>query len=111
MNDKKTIEKLNHIREDYKTGKINTKDLIEELKILREMVKDLDPDPLVVKVLRLTYEYLTENDVFNIQFLEENSDDDISDFEYLLELLLHAENEYNREELRELSDVLKSTNA
>ncbi len=86
---------------------VSTPKLVDALKELRELVKEQDPDPLVVKVLRLTYEYLEQNGVFNISFLEDPDASNISNLEYLLELIDHADNEYNREELRELSNVLK----
>lgn len=88
-------------------AKLDTPKLIEALQELRELVKEKDPDPLVVKVLRLTYEYLEQNGAFNISFLEDPDASNISNLEYLLELIDHADNEYNREELRELSNVLK----
>lgn len=102
---KETQNKLAEIRK--KAAKIDTAELIGHLKELRELVKEKDPDPLVVKTLRLTYEYLEMNGVFNISFLEDPDASNISNLEYLLELIEHADNEYNREELRELSDVLK----
>lgn len=102
---KETRDKMAEIRE--KAGKMDTPKLVEELKELRELVKDQDPDPLVVKVLRLTFEYLEQNGEFNISFLEDPDASNISNLEYLLELIDHADNEYNREELRELSNVLK----
>lgn len=102
---KETRDKMAEIRKN--AGKLDTPKLVEELKELRELVKDQDPDPLVVKVLRLTYEYLEQNGVFNISFLEDPDASNISNLEYLLELIDHADNEYNREELRELSNVLK----
>lgn len=106
MNAPETKKKLSDIQAAVKAGKLDNAALIAELKELREKVKDIDPDPLVVKVLRLTYEYMEANGEFNIQFLEEG-DNSMTDFEYLLGLIEHASNEYNREELRELATVLK----
>jgi hypothetical protein len=107
MKDIKTINKLHNIIEDYNKNSLSSAELIDELNMLREMVKENDQDPLVVKAIRLTYEYIEMNGEFNIQFLEERNEEDIDDFIYLLNLLEHAENEYNREELREVCNVLK----
>lgn len=107
MKEKVTIKKMNAIKEAVKKNSLDNEQLIAELQELRELVKDQDPDPLVVKSLRLTYEYLEMNGKFNIQFLDEEDDLGMSDFEYLLELIGNAENESNREELREYVTAIK----
>lgn len=107
MNDKSTIDKMTAIREAVSKDNWDVAKIIAELKALRELVKENDPDPLVVKSLRLTYEYLEANGTFNIQFLDEEDDLGMNDFEYLLELIAHAENEGNREELREYVETIK----
>ncbi len=107
MKEQITIKKMKAIKEAVHNNKWDNNQTIAELKELRELVKEQDPDPLVVKSLRLTYEYLEMNGKFNIQFLDDEEDLGMNDFEYLLELIGNAENESNREELREYVEAIK----
>lgn len=107
MKEQVTIRKMKAIKEAVKKNTMDNEQLIAALQELRELVKDQDPDPLVVKSLRYTYEYLEMHGKFNIQFLDEEDDLGMSDFQYLLELIGNAENESNREELREYVAAVK----
>ncbi|MCB0478144.1 MAG: hypothetical protein KDC84_08270 [Crocinitomicaceae bacterium] len=90
--------------------------LIPDLKKLREWALK-EEDPLVTKVIRLSYEYIEENECFDISvakdedeegnefYLEPGSDEE--NFSYLLNLLVNNENEYNREEIRDYRTQLK----
>lgn len=89
--------------------------LVEDLKELRELALK-EQDPLVVKVLRLSYEYLTENNSFDVQAQfdedEEGNEypieiDDKENFLYLLNLLKNAEHKINREEIKDYRSALK----
>jgi hypothetical protein len=75
-----------------------------------------EQDPLVTKVLRLTYEYLQENDAFDIQAQYDEDEDgneyplEIEDNEnllYLLNLLINADHKLNREEIKDYRTALK----
>lgn len=75
-----------------------------------------EEDPLVTKVLRLIYEYVEENEAFDVEVnLEEEDDDedgmeavavevepmtDTENLVYLLELIKRSDNAYNREEIK-----------
>lgn len=107
MKEKVTIKKMQAIKEAIGKNSLDNDQLIAELQALRELVKEHDPDPLVVKSLRLTYEYLEMNGKFNIQFLDEEDDLGMTDLQYLMELIGNAENESNREELREYVTAIK----
>ncbi|MBI2257392.1 MAG: hypothetical protein HYU67_00660 [Flavobacteriia bacterium] len=94
---------------------LEAKDLIKDLKELRENALK-EQDPLVVKVLRLTYEYLTENESFDVQAqFEEDEEgneypieiDDKENLLYLLNLLKNAEHKINREEIKDYRSSLK----
>lgn len=65
-------------------------------------------DPTVVKICRLAKEYIAANGNFDLGYVEEEEIGDMSDIEYLIELLLHIDNEANREEVREIRDRLKA---
>jgi len=89
--------------------------LIDDLKELREYALK-EQDPLVTKVLRLTYEFLTENDSFDVQAQYEEDDEgneyplEIEGTEnllYLLNLLKNADHKINREEIKDYRTALK----
>jgi hypothetical protein len=89
--------------------------LIDELKALREhAIKE--QDPLVTKVLRLTYEFLGENSAFDVQaqFDEDEEGNEYpmeiegkENFLYLLNLLKNADHKINREEIKDYRTALK----
>ena len=110
MEDKKILKKIAAIQKDLQKSGLVLDTTITELKELREMVKDLDKYPLIVKALRLTYEYMEVHETFDIQFLEDN-DEPVENLVYLLQLIEHPDNKYNRDEIRELTEVIKGTEA
>jgi hypothetical protein len=107
------LEKI--IAEIEKNG-INVESLVPQLQQVREHAL-AEADPLVTKVLRLTYEYLEENDgAFDIQAQYEEDEEggeyplEIEDQEnlvYLLNLLIHSDNKINREEIKDYRTALK----
>ena len=89
--------------------------LIDDLKELRVFALK-EQDPLVTKVLRLTYEYLGENQAFDIQAQYEEDEEgneypieieDKDNLLYLLNLLKNAEHKINREEIKDYRTALK----
>lgn len=91
--------------------------LIDDLKALRELALK-EQDPLVTKALRLTYEYLLENQSFDIEVQYEEDEDggeyplEIDDKEnllYFLNLLLDADHKINREEIKDYRTALKES--
>ena len=109
-------EKLSAIISLVEKKGVDNPKLIEELKSLRVMALT-EKDPLVVKVLRLTYEFLTENSAFNVQAQYEEDEEgneypiEIEEKEnllYLLNLLKNAEHKVNREELKDYRTSLKA---
>ncbi len=63
-----------------------------------------EEDPLVTKLLRLSKEYIEQNEVFDLVF--DGPEEDENKFSYFLNLLKGSENKYNREELGEVRDIL-----
>ena len=59
-------QKLEQIIADVEKKGLEAPKLIDDLKELREMAL-LEQDPLVVKSLRLTYEFLQENECFDVE--------------------------------------------
>lgn len=108
----KKLESL--IKKVEKDG-VKTTKLVEDLKELRVLALE-EKDPLVTKVLRLSYEYITEKKSFSVQAQYEEDEEEneypieIEDNEnllYLLNLLTNAEHKINREEIKDYRTALK----
>lgn len=59
------------------------------------------PDPLVTRLLRMTYEHLEKHSDFKINYLEE-AENSTEQLTYLLSLMTDAKHNLNREELQEI---------
>ncbi|MDX2360566.1 MAG: hypothetical protein QNK23_07150 [Crocinitomicaceae bacterium] len=108
-------QKLESIIKNVEKDGIQAKKLVEDLKELREYALK-EQDPLVTKVLRLSYEFLTENNSFNVQAQYEEDEEeneypieieDNDNFLYLLNLLVRADHKVNREEIKDYRSALK----
>lgn len=110
-------KKLDSIIEKVEKQGILADGLIDDLKELREFALK-EQDPLVTKVIRLTYEYLTENEAYDVQAQYEEDEEgneyplEIEDQEnllYLLNLLKNADHKINREEIKDYRTALKDS--
>ena len=99
--------KLDSIIEDVEKNGVKAPNLVDDLKELREFALK-EQDPLVTKVLRLSYEFVTENGNFDVQAqFEEDEEENEYPIEieekenllYLLNLLKKADHKINREEI------------
>jgi len=108
-------QKLEQIIANVEKKGLAAPQLIEDLKELREMAL-LEQDPLVVKVLRLTYEFIQENECFDVEAQYEEDEegneypieiDDKENLLYILNLLKNAEHKINREEIKDYRSALK----
>jgi hypothetical protein len=108
-------KKLDEIIAKVEKKGVEAPKLIEDLKELREYALK-EQDPLVTKVLRLTYEFLGENNVFDVQAQYEEDEegneypieiDDKENLLYLLNLLKNADHKINREEIKDYRTALK----
>jgi hypothetical protein len=108
-------KKLEAIIKKVEKDGVAAKGLIVDLKDLRETAKK-EEDPLVTKVLRLTYEYLAENEAFDVegQFDEDEEGNEYpieveqnENLLYLLNLLTNADHKINREEIKDYRTALK----
>ncbi|MDX1349104.1 MAG: hypothetical protein R3279_02590 [Putridiphycobacter sp.] len=94
----------------------NAEKIIDALKEIREYALK-ETDPLLAKVCRLSYEYIAENDCFDHTVEKEEDEEgeeyllepgtDAENFTYLLQLIRQSENDYNREEIKEMRTWLK----
>ncbi|MNE60452.1 hypothetical protein D3C87_09500 [compost metagenome] len=108
-------KKLETIISKVESEGIAYKELVEDLKELREQALK-EQDPLVVKVLRLSYEFLQDRKAFDVQAQYEEDEEgneypleieDQENFLYLLNLLKNAEHKINREEIKDYRTALK----
>ncbi len=108
-------KKLDAIISKVEKEGISANGLVEDLKELREYALK-EQDPLVTKVLRLTYEYLIENNSFDVQAQYEEDEEeneypieieDLDNLLYLLNLLKNADHKINREEIKDYRTALK----
>ncbi|MCJ8289714.1 MAG: hypothetical protein HRT58_04130 [Crocinitomicaceae bacterium] len=107
--------KLDSIIEDVEKNGVKAPNLVDDLKELREFALK-EQDPLVTKVLRLSYEFVTENGNFDVQAqFEEDEEENEYPIEieekenllYLLNLLKKADHKINREEIKDYRTALK----
>jgi hypothetical protein len=108
-------QKLDALISNVEQHGVSAPNLVQDLKDLRESAL-LEQDPLVVKVLRLTYEFLEENNAFDVEAQYEEDEegneypieiDDKENLLYLLNLLKNAEHKINREEIKDYRTSLK----
>lgn len=108
-------KKLESIIKKVEKDGLSAKNLIEDLKELRGYALQ-EQDPLVTKVLRLSYEYISENGSFDVQAQYEEDEEgneypleieDTENFLYLLNLLLRSDHKVNREEIKDYRTALK----
>ncbi|WP_062058045.1 hypothetical protein [Aquimarina longa] len=121
MENKKAIKLVDKILEDLEKTGINTDILIEDIKTLRSYALE-EQIPLVVKVLRYTYEHIEKNNSFLIPIPddepiddEENTElttnnevavDPIESLKYLISLTKSLKNRMNISDLKEYRDAL-----
>lgn len=108
-------KKLETIISNVEKEGIAYKGVVDDLKELREQALK-EQDPLVVKVLRLSYEFLQDRNAFDVQAQYEEDEEgneypleieDQENFLYLLNLLKNAEHKINREEIKDYRTALK----
>lgn len=117
MENKKAIKLIDKILKDLDKTGINTDVLIDDIKELRTYALEAQI-PLVVKVLRLTYEHIEGNNSFLIPMLDdepieedsavEASDDasPVESLKYLILLIRNLNNKANIADLKEYRDLL-----
>lgn len=119
MENKKAIKVIDKILKDLDKTGINTEDLIDDIKELRTYALE-EQIPLVVKVLRLTYEHIEENDAFLIPMLDDepieedasieasNDESPVESLKYLISLIRNLNNKANIADLKEYRDLLNN---
>lgn len=124
LENKKAIKLIDNILQDLDKNGINTDSLIDSLKELRSYALE-EQVPLVVKVLRYTYEHIEQNDSFLIPIpddepiedeLEEGVESEktavatevnpIESLKYLVSLTKSLTNKTNISDLKSYRDAL-----
>ncbi len=119
LENKKAIKLVDKILVDLEQTGINTDALIEDLKTLRSYALE-EQIPLVVKVLRFTYEHIEANDSFLIPIpddepIDEDTEgvsnaeevkDPVESLKYLVSLTKSLKNRTNISDLKEYRDAL-----
>ena len=103
------IQKL--LDKGFETAKI-----VKHLQELRPFALE-EEDPLVTKVIRLSFEHIETHESFQFMAGAEEDEEgeeipvepgeDKDNLNYLLELLLKSDNKFNREEIKEFRTQLK----
>ena len=103
--------KIESIKTAYETnGSVNDA-IIEEMRALRELFKQTEQQPTIVKSIRLVYEHIQHHGSLDgLRYWEEEEielDEQNPSFLYYVDLLPKPSNKYNREEIKELILQLK----
>jgi len=102
-------EKANKILDkalaDLAKSGIKPANLIPYLQEAREFALK-EEDPLVTRALRLAWQHIESNKGFLLAFLEESETQE-ENLEFFLSLCARCENDRNRDELREMTNMLQ----
>jgi hypothetical protein len=105
MREAKANLAVNNLLKDV-TKKFDADKVIAQLAGIRVLALE-EEDPTVVKICRLASEYISEKKNFDLGYVAEEEIGDMTDMEYLLELMLKVERPANREEIQEIRDKIK----
>ncbi|MDD7884934.1 hypothetical protein [Flavivirga sp. 57AJ16] len=117
MENKKAIELIDKILGNLDKTGINTETLIDDIKELRSYALE-EQIPLVVKVLRYTYEHIEKYNSFLIPILDDEPVDEdgyieekedvspVESLKYLIALIKNLNNKVNISDLKEYRDLL-----
>lgn len=117
MENKQAIKLVDKILVNLDQTGINTETLVDDIKELRTYALE-EQVPLVVKVLRYTYEHIEENNTFLIPILndepleevdtinENENDTPVESLKYLIALTRNLKNKGNISDLKEYKELL-----
>jgi len=106
MREAKANLAINNLLKDVQKKFDNDK-VVSQLQEIRELGLE-EEDPTIVKICRLASEFIQAKEGFDVGYVAEEEIGDMSDMEYLLELMLKVEKKENREEIQEMRDKIKA---
>jgi hypothetical protein len=114
LENKKAIKLVDKILNNLDKTGINAETLIDDIKELRSYALE-EQIPLVVKVLRLTYEHIEQTNSFFIpipnddEVEEDNMENEpVESLKYLLSLIKNLNNKINVSDLKDYRDSLNN---
>lgn len=120
MENPKAHKLLNKIQRDLMLNGFEAENIIADLKMLRPYAVE-EKNPVLAKVIRLTYEHIEEYHSFYIGIPEDEpvegfeeehqwtpEEDPTESLDYLLSLMAEPKNKINAMELREYSNALQA---
>ena len=105
MREAKANLAINNLLKDV-SKKFDADKTVAQLADIRVLALE-EQDPTIVKICRLASEYIAEHSNFDLGYVAEEEIGDMSDIEYLLELMLKVDKPANREEIQEIRDKIK----
>jgi hypothetical protein len=106
MQSKEANDILAKIQKSVDKSGIDADSMISQLQKAREYALK-ENDPLLTRALRLAWQHLEANGGFEISYLEEAETQE-ENFSYMLALMQKSDNTYNRDELREMTNLMQS---
>jgi hypothetical protein len=106
MQSKEANDILAKIQKSVDKSGIDADSMIPQLQKAREYALK-ENDPLLTRALRLAWQHLEANGGFEISYLEEAETQE-ENFSYMLALMQKSDNTYNRDELREMTNLMQS---
>jgi hypothetical protein len=96
---------LDQLTQDIEKNGVRPEENIPLIQQIREFALK-ENDPLITRALRLLWQHLESNGAFQLTFLEEAETQE-ENLLYMLNLCKKSENTYNRDELREMTNMLQ----
>jgi hypothetical protein len=97
---------LEKIQKSVDKSGIDADSIIPQLQKAREYALK-DNEPLLTRALRLAWQHLEANGGFEISYLEDAESQE-ENFSYMLSLMIKSDNNYNRDELREITNLMQA---
>lgn len=105
MREAKANLAINNLLQEV-SKKFEASTVVSQLAEIRTLALE-EKDSTIVKICRLACEYIAENENFDIGYVAGEEIGDMTDIEYLLELMLKVDKPANREEIQEIRDKIK----
>ena len=102
MREAKANLAINNLMKDA-SKKFDADKVVGQLQEIRTFALE-EKDPTIVKICRLASEYISDNGNFDLGYVADEEIGDMTDFEYLMELMLKVDRQANREEIQEIRD-------